>query len=283
MTLNTPPSSHFDIVIPPPRRHYWGADLHFDHWGLTIPINTGLKDWIYIPSDSHSFANMVDTNVETTTTDPAASSLENDKTVNDDAGTIVKSGAADGTVEREGQVTGEVDQVLTDSKADGEDTGKPAATDESHKAVIEGTKKTDQATSDSPNKNAAANGKLGATSHDRDTGNRGLGNKRGGHQGGRKFEDFRKNVKTDFTSQKESSDPNEIRKQVCHARTSLLERLADPFRLRSNSISPMQILLRTSSFWRRLAVARITPSPSRLYTRSSACATSNPSQPSLQL
>lgn len=156
---------------------------------------------------------MVDKKVETTETAPLVSSLENDKTVKDDSGALEKSVMADSTTKSEGQATGEEDQVATKPKAEGEDAGKSDGAEEKHKAVIEAAETKDKAISDG-SKNAAANGQGGASSQHRDTGDRRSGYKRGGQQGSRKFEDYRKNVKTDFTAQKESEDPVEIRKQV---------------------------------------------------------------------
>lgn len=157
---------------------------------------------------------MVDVNVDNIETDPAASSLQNDNTINDGGAAIEKPAVADHTTRSEGEAAGAVDQAASEAKAEGEAAGKSAG-------VNKEAKKENTVTLDGSNKTAAVNGKSGANSQDRDVGDRGSGHKRGGHQGGRKFEDYRKNVKTDFTAQKESDDPIEIRKQVIRGPLSL--------------------------------------------------------------
>ena len=162
---------------------------------------------------SVSIAKMVDMKVETTQTDPAASSVENDTTANDDGGKPVVAGD---TTKSEGQTAGAVDQVASQVKAEGEAAGKSDGAEETQETMNQEAKKKGLAIADDLNMNGGMNGKSGANSHDRDAGDRRSGNKHGGHQGGRKFEDYRKNVKTDFTAQKESNDPVAIRKQVIH-------------------------------------------------------------------
>jgi hypothetical protein len=159
---------------------------------------------------------MVDVNIDTIETDTAASSLQNHNTVNDGGAAVEKPVVADHTTKSEGEAAGAVDQAASEAKAEGEAAGKSDGAEERSKAVNKEAKKESTATLDGSNKTAAANGKSGANSQDQDVGDRRSGHKRGGHQGGRKFEDYRKNVKTDFTAQKESNDPVEIRKQVIH-------------------------------------------------------------------
>lgn len=209
LTLNIPPSSHFDTVTLPRPRHHSIYTL-YDQVDSSIRCNSlsTLTHYLWLTSTSVSIAKMVAMKGETT-----ESSLVNDKTVKDDSGAIEKSVIADSTTKREGQAAGEDDQVAMKPKAEGEDAGKSDGAEEKPKAVIEAAETKDKAVFDG-SKNAAAHGQGGASSQRRDAGDRRSGYKRGGHQGNRKFEDYRKNVKTDFTAQKESEDPVEIRKQV---------------------------------------------------------------------
>lgn len=206
---------------------------------------------------------MVDMKVDSTETDPAASSLENDNTVKDDGGAVEKPILADDTTKSEGQIVGAVDQVASKGEAETEAAGKSDGAGEGDKSVNEEGKKENAVTLDGLNKNPAVNGKSGADSHDPDTGDRRSGYKRGGHQGGKKFEDYRKNVKTDFTAQKESKDPVEIRKQVIHGLISIRYMSANNNWPRWNFTSLMLIWRRTNSFWRRSAVAPTTLFPSQ--------------------
>lgn len=157
---------------------------------------------------------MVDMKVDPIETDPAASSLDNDNTLDDDGSAIQKPIVAEDTAKSEGQAVGTVDQVVSKAKEESEAPGNSDGAEENGPAVNEEAKEENPAILGRLDKVAAVNGNSGAKSRDRDPGERRPGSKRGGHQGGRKFEDYRKNVKTDFTAQKESSDPVEIRKQV---------------------------------------------------------------------
>lgn len=97
------------------------------------------------------------------------------------------------------------------------------------------------------------------------------------------FKSYKQNIKSDLIAQEETDDPVQIRKQVgllllwshCGALTRNVFRL--------NSTSPTPTFLWTDSSSHKLAVARISRSISKLFTRSSACAISSLSPPLLLL
>ena len=106
---------------------------------------------------------------------------------------------------------------------------------------------------------------------------------RGGARDRGDFKSYKQNIKSDLIAQEETDDPVQIRKQVtllllwshCGALTHNVFRL--------NSTSPTPTFLWTDFSSPKLAVAKISRSISKSFTRSSACAISNPSPPSLLL
>lgn len=106
---------------------------------------------------------------------------------------------------------------------------------------------------------------------------------RGGARGRGDIKSYKQNIKSDLIAQEETDDPVQIRKQV---RLLLLRSHCGPLThniFRLNSTSPTLIFLWTNSFSPKLAVARISRSISKLFTRSSACAIFNLSPPLLLL
>ena len=89
----------------------------------------------------------------------------------------------------------------------------------------------------------------------------------------KKRKNYQENVKTDFTAQPETDDPDEIRKQVglrkIHGQLLLL------IHRRLNSISLTLIYPWTSFYTNKWAAVRTTRSPSKSFIILSACVASN--------
>jgi len=180
-------------------------------------------------SSSIPFGKMVDIKVEATEPDPSASSIVNDNTINNDSTAATDPILGESTDAGDRKATEAAKEIIaeikakekegdgTDSKEAGESNG--TADESISEKEVHGSLKPDQTMTVAPEIKKEINGDAKpydktTAPGDGNTGDRRAGNKRGGYQGGRKFEDYRKNVKTDFTAQKESSDPDEIRKQV---------------------------------------------------------------------
>lgn len=87
--------------------------------------------------------------------------------------------------------------------------------------------------------------------------------------------DYTKNIKSDFTSQVESSDPIAIRKQVsCSPTVSLLVELT--VSIRSSFTSPIPTSCSTNSSSQKSKAPQIFLSQSASFIPSNACATFNP-------
>ncbi len=176
---------------------------------------------------------MVDMKVETTESDPSATSIGNDQTVNSEGATVPgqiigKSdeieGAKTGDEEIHEQGSGEINvQEKPDTGADTTKTDGPkpedieATTDakDTSSGVSKGDEKATQSVSTTQGENTANGDAKPVEGKGRSQTRRSDATKtRGTNQGRRGKPNFNKNVKTDFTSQKETDDPNEIRKQV---------------------------------------------------------------------
>lgn len=106
---------------------------------------------------------------------------------------------------------------------------------------------------------------------------KGRGRGRGDRSGGRNYRD---NIKSDVTTQEESSDPVAIRKQVIIVPYATPEiSSANIKTFRSISTSPIPISPQTTSSGLQLEALPITRWKSKPSMSSSACATSNPSPP----
>ena len=88
----------------------------------------------------------------------------------------------------------------------------------------------------------------------------------------KKRKNYQENVKTDFTAQPETDDPDEIRKQVGPHNSQPISLL---IHCRLNSISLTLICLWISFYTNKWAAVRTTRSPSKSFIISSACVTSN--------
>ncbi|KAI9696797.1 MAG: hypothetical protein M1836_005159 [Candelina mexicana] len=174
---------------------------------------------------------MVDMNVETTEPDPSANPIGNDQTVDSEGATVPgqivgKSdeleGAKTGDEEMHEQSSGDIKvQEKPDTGNNIEERSEPKSEDkpvasDAKNAPSNHTSEETTSRVEAPtlrgDKESNGGSKTAESKGRGQTGRESNPRFRGAYQGPRL--DFRKNVKTDFTSQKESNDPNEIRKQV---------------------------------------------------------------------
>lgn len=149
---------------------------------------------------------------------------------------------------------------------------------EDGKAIEESEEKTEDQTE---GKKEAKTGEVEAERSD-ERRQRNEGRSSRGGRGGFQQRNYRENIKSDLTTQKESSDPAAIRKQVLTAPHRIWHTVADKadmYCARLSSTFPTQIFPWTNFSCRRLAEARTILSSSRSSTPSSVCATSNLSRP----
>lgn len=172
---------------------------------------------------------MVEMKVETTEPDPSATSLVNDNIVNTATAATKEPVLGEFTSAEDRKATEQAKEIIEEIKAEkkgetstnthqaGESNG--TATESNVKKETSDSSKVGPTTDNGSQIKQETNGETKSSTKTaapggENTGDRGAGSKRGGYQGVKRFEDYRKNVKTDFTAQRESSDPDEIRKQV---------------------------------------------------------------------
>ena len=164
---------------------------------------------------------MVEMQAETTKTDPSATSLSSDETLNTEgsvAGTVIPKEVHTGAAPTLEEVTKAINDVEKQKTANGTSTDAALKT-EGH-AASAGEGAVDAEKKEIPHE---AENEEGSSHEENKTepASRRDGNSRNSHSTNRKnnnsqkpYKNFRDNVKSDFTAQEESSDPVEIRKQV---------------------------------------------------------------------
>jgi hypothetical protein len=155
-----------------------------------------------------------------------------------------------------------------------------AASEEKANSNTQDTKSSiEKQSSEEPPKDHIEGGELGRTKGRRDRDD-GRSSRSGRGRGGYQARSYRDNIKSDLTTQEESSDPVSIRKQVLNDRFEASMNIqANDFCARSNSTSPTQISPWTNFSFQKLVAARIALLNLRSSTPSNACATFNPSRP----
>ena len=196
------------------------------------------------------------------------------------------SAAIDKPVDQNAQSAEDVKKMLAEleGEAQTKDTSKASAVDSKSEEKTNGDsteskEETTEVREDKKVEISAHNRRGDRDSDDRgrygrsDRGGRGgRGNFRGG-RGGPRTRSHRDNIKSDLTTQEESSDPVAIRKQV--GLPIYLCRLLANSKSRSSSTFPMLTFLETNSSLAKSVAARTTLSSSRFCTPSNACATSS--------
>lgn len=215
---------------------------------------------------------MADLKPETIEPDPSSTGIANDSLTNTNSVLQTSDPTADAASKTESHMPSadEVDKAIAEVEArkQEKETSKETPVESNgHEVSEEQPKLADAEKEPSKRVQEARNYNNRDRNRDRDQG-----------RDGRPRKSFKENYKSDLTSQKESSDPVAIRKQVKRS-IQLRETIVTKLRTRSNSTSPTRIYYRMNSSLKKSKATRTCLSQLVPFTHSSACAISSLSLP----